>query len=70
MIHCNIDQLTNSMLASFCKGRQLTVNPSKTKFVIFGARKSDCKDFVFSGTCCTTVERHDEYRYIFWLCVL
>jgi len=29
--------------------------------VIFEARKSDCKEFVFSGT---TVERHDEYRYL------
>ena len=29
--------------------------------MIFEARKSDCKDFVFSGT---TVERRDEYRYL------
>ncbi len=48
-------------LASFCELRQLTVNLSKTKVVIFEARKSDCKEFVFSGT---TVERHDEYRYL------
>ena len=48
-------------LASFCEQRQLTVNLSKTKVVIFEARKSDCKDFVFSGT---TVERRDEYRYL------
>ena len=48
-------------VASFCELRQLTVNLSKTKVVIFEARKSDCKEFVFSGT---TVERHDEYRYL------
>ncbi len=48
-------------LASFCEQRQLTINLSKTKVVIFEARKSDCKEFVFSGT---TVERHDEYRYL------
>ncbi len=48
-------------LASFCEQRQLTVNLSKTKVVIFEARKSDCKQFDFSGT---TVERHDEYRYL------
>ena len=50
-------------LASFYERRQITVNFSKTKFVLFGARKSDCKDCVFSGTCCTTVELHDEYRF-------
>ncbi len=48
-------------LASFCEQRQLTGNLSKTKVVIFEARKSDCKEFVFSGT---TVERHDEYVYL------
>ncbi|DBA77175.1 TPA: hypothetical protein ACH3X1_009749 [Trebouxia sp. C0004] len=48
-------------LASFCEQRQLTVNLSKTKVVIVAARKSDCKEFVFSGT---TVERHNEYRYL------
>ena len=48
-------------LASFCEQRQLTVNLSKTKVVIFEARKSDCKKFVFSGT---PIERHDEYRYL------
>jgi len=37
-------------LASFCEQRQLTGNLSKTKVVIFEARKSDCKEFVFSGT--------------------
>ncbi len=29
--------------------------------MIFEARKSDCKEFVFSGA---TVERRDEYRYL------
>ena len=47
-------------LASFCEQRQLTVNFSKAKVVIFEALKSDCKEFVFSGT---TVKRHDEYRH-------
>lgn len=32
-----------------------TINLSKTKSVIFEPRKSDCKEFVFSGTCCTVV---------------
>ena len=36
-------------------------NLSKTKVVIFEARKSDCKEFVFIGT---TVERHDDHRYL------
>ncbi len=48
-------------MASFCEQRQLTVNLSKTKVVIFEARKSDCKEFGFNGT---AVERHDEYRYL------
>ncbi len=46
-------------LASFCEQRQLTVSLSKKTVVIFEARKSDCKEFVFSGT---TAERYDEYR--------
>ncbi len=46
-------------LASFCEQCQLTVNLSETQLVNFEARKSDCKKF--SGT---TVERHDEYRYL------
>jgi len=48
-------------LGSFCEQRQLTVNLSKTKIVICEARMSDCRELVFSGT---TVERHDEYRYL------
>ncbi|KAA6429080.1 MAG: reverse transcriptase [Trebouxia sp. A1-2] len=36
-------------------------NLSKTKSVIFEARKSECKEFVLNGT---TIEQHDEYRYL------
>ncbi len=54
-------QLHLDALDSCCERCQLTVNLSKTKVVILEARKSDCKQFVFGGT---TVERHDEYRYL------
>ena len=48
-------------LACFSEQRQLTVSLNKTKVLIFEARKSDCKEFVFSGT---PVEQYDEYRYL------
>ncbi len=54
-----LDALAN--FEEFCEQRQLTVNLSKTKIVIFEARMSFCREFAFSGT---TVERHDEYRYL------
>ena len=34
-------------LAGFCAGRQLEVNLSKTKVVVFEVRRSDCAPFVF-----------------------
>ena len=36
-------------LAGFCEQRQLTVNLSKTKVVVFETRQSDVCDFVLSG---------------------
>ena len=35
---------------------------SKTKVVIFKARKSGCEDFFFNGT--VVEEHHQEYRYL------
>ncbi len=54
-------QLQLDALHHFCPGRHLPVNLRNTKVVILEARKSDCKQSVFGGT---TVERHDEYRYL------
>ena len=48
-------------VASFCKSRELTVNLSKTKVVIFEARQSASVDFIFNGN---VVERQDHYRYL------
>ncbi len=54
-------------LASFCEQRQLTVNLSKSKVVIFEARKSDCKEFVFSGI---NVDRHEKAVHAMqWRCI-
>ena len=52
-------------LATACEQRQLTINLSKTKVVIFKAQKSDCKDLCFNGT---IVEHHERVQ-IPWLCV-
>ena len=46
-------------LASFCEQRQLTVNLSKTKVVVFEARRSDVCGFVLSGA---VVERVESYK--------
>ena len=48
-------------LASFCEQRQLAVNLSKTKVVVFEARQSDVCDFVLSGA---VVERVESYEYL------
>ena len=48
-------------LATFCKDRQLTVNLSKTKVVIFEARRSASVEFKLNGN---AVDREDHYRYL------
>ena len=48
-------------LASFCKERQLTVNLSNTKVVVFEHRQSDAPDFVLNGA---VVERVESYKYL------
>ena len=48
-------------LASFCDQRQLTVNLSKTKVVVFEPRRSDVADFVLNGA---VVERGESYKYL------
>ncbi len=48
-------------LASFCEQRQLTVNLSKTKVVVFETRQSGVCDFVLSGA---VVERVESYKYL------
>ena len=48
-------------LASFCEERQLTVNLSKTKMVVFEHRRSDVPDFVLNGA---GVERVESYKYL------
>ena len=45
-------------LASFCEQRQLTVNLSKTKVVVFETRQSDVCDFVLSGAVGERVKSH------------
>ena len=53
-------------LASFCEQRQLTVNLSKTKAVLFETRQSDVCDFVLSGA---VVERVESYKYWGFSCM-
>ncbi|KAL3146185.1 hypothetical protein ABBQ32_14176 [Trebouxia sp. C0010 RCD-2024] len=48
-------------LASFCDQRQLTVNISKTKIVVFEPRRSAVADFVLNGA---VVERVESYKYL------
>ena len=48
-------------LASFCEQRQLTVNLSKTKVVVFEKQRSGMCDFRLNGA---TVERVDRYKYL------
>ena len=48
-------------LASFCQARQLDVNHSKTKVVIFETRRSSCQDFTYNGI---HVDREDSYKYL------
>lgn len=46
-------------LALFCDQRQLTVNLSKTKVVVFESRRNEVADFVLNGT---VVERGESYK--------
>ena len=48
-------------LASFCEQRQLTVNLSKTKVVVFEKQRSAMSDFRLNGA---VVERVDRYKYL------
>lgn len=48
-------------LASFCEERQLTINLSKTKVVVFEYRQSDVPDFVLNGA---VVKRVESYKYL------
>ena len=48
-------------LADFCTGRQLEVNLSKTKIVVFESRRSDCAPFFLKGQ---GLGREEEYRYL------
>ena len=48
-------------LASFCEQRQLTVNLSKTKVVVFEKQRSAMCDFRLNGA---VVERVDKYKYL------
>ena len=47
--------------ASFCDQRQLTVNLSKTKVVVFEPCCSDVPDFVLNGA---VLERGESYKYL------
>ena len=53
-------QMQLDALASFCDQRQLTVNLSKTKVVVFEPRCSGVADFVLNGA---VVERGESYKY-------
>ena len=48
-------------LASFSHYRQLDVNHSKTKVVIFETRHSGCQEFIYNGI---PVERQTSYKYL------
>lgn len=48
-------------LSSFCEKRQLTVNLTKDKVVVFEKRCSTCAQFMFNGK---AVDREDSYRYL------
>ena len=48
-------------MAAFCAGRQLEVNLTKTKVVVFESRRSDCAPFVYQDK---EVDRVEEYRYL------
>ena len=48
-------------LASFCDQRQLTVNLSKTKVVVFEAQRSHVAELVLNGV---VVERWESYKYL------
>ena len=48
-------------LASFCDQRQLTVNPSRTKMMIFEAWHSHVDDLVRNGA---VVEKVESYKYL------
>ena len=50
-----------NVLADFCASRQLEVNLSKTKVVVFETRCSDCAPLLFKGQ---EVARREEYRYL------
>ena len=48
-------------LASFCEQHQFPLNLSKTKVVVFEARRSNVPDFVLDST---LVKRVDSYKYL------
>ena len=48
-------------LANFCEQRQLTVNLSKTKIVVFESQQSQVVDFVLNDA---VVERVESYKYL------
>ena len=48
-------------LASFCEQRQLTVNLSKTKIVVFESKQSEVPDFTLNDA---VVERVESYKYL------
>ena len=51
-------------LASFCEQRQLTVNLSETKVVVFEARQSDMCGFVLSGAVVEWVESYKDLGFV------
>ena len=52
---------TSNALTSFCDQRQLAVNLSKTKVVVFEPRRCDVADFVLNDA---VVERGESYKYL------
>ena len=50
-----------SILAQFCADRGLTVNVSKTKVMVFEAKRSECQPFMFNGQ---VIERVDVFKYL------
>ncbi len=49
------------VLSKFCVKRQLVINVSKTKVVVFEKRRSAAPEFTYRGT---TIERVQSFKYL------
>lgn len=54
-------QLNLNNIANWCKCQFLELNPSKCKFMVIGAKKSDHIKFLINNN---TIEKVEEYKYL------